>query len=152
MFNRYSLCKNLCQKHRHLLVHGSRKDFFHWQYKRCHLLRPDPTSNRHSRHGSSYGLPSSDHRVFRLQHSKEYFDYDRARQTDWRNHSKRPFGYSMFFEHQSIGVRFGSCNHIQNSLSSNCRSSVPFLHRYHFLHKFRQQVLLSACPTGLRFR
>ena len=74
ILNRYSLCNNPCRSHRHLLVHGSRKDFSRLQYKRCHLLRPDPTSNRHSRHGSKYGLVLIDHRVSRLQHSKEYSD------------------------------------------------------------------------------
>ena len=96
ILNRYSLCNNPCRSHRHLLVHGSRKDFSRLQYKRCHLLRPNPTSNRHSKH---------------------------------------PFGYSMFFEHQSIGVGLCGCNHIQSSLSSSYRLPVPFLHRYHCLHK-----------------
>ena len=78
--NRYSLCNNPCRSHRHLLVHGSRKDFSRLRYKRCHLLRPDPTSNRHSRHGSKSGLVLIDHRASRLQHSKEYSDCGKAQQ------------------------------------------------------------------------
>ena len=126
-----------------MLVHGSRKDFSRLQYKRCHLLRPDPTSNRHSRHGSKYGLVLIDHRVSRLQHSKEYSDCGKVQQTDLQNHSKHPFGYSMFFEHQSIGVGLDSRSHIPYLLSSRCRSPILFPRRFHNRHKFRQQFILA---------
>ena len=144
ILNRYSLCNNPCRSHRHLLVHGSRKDFSHLQYKRCHLLRPDPTRNRHSKHGSMYDLPLNDHRGSRLQRNKGCSDCGGTRQIDWQNHSKRPCGYLMFGEHQSIGVGFGSRSHIQSSLSSSYRSPAPFLHRYYCLHIFRQQSVLAG--------
>ena len=149
ILNRYSLCNNPCRSYRHLLVHGSRKDFSRLQYKRCHLLRPDSTSNRHSRHGSKYAVPNYRYKMFRQQHSKECSDCGRARQIDWQNHSKRPCGCLVFYEHQSIGVGLCSCNHIQSSLSSSYRLPAPFLYRYHCLHKFRRQALLFACPIGL---